>query len=786
MNYFKLVTRNFARSRTVSFINIFGLGLGMACSLCIYLWVRDELRFDKFHAHKDQLYKVFLNDKDKDGSIVATFDATPGRLAEILKLQIPEVEHAVTMEMSDGVSVGIDEKITRQKGCYASPEFFRMFTFPLVQGDADQALVGPDNVVISERLSGIYFGGESPVGKTLRINGKDHRVSGLMANVPRNSSLAFDLVLPVKNLFDDNPWMIQGWDHFGPQTYILLRPDASPRNVNAKLGDILARQDRTVNGNRTLSVQPFKDTYLYSQFTKGIPDGGRIEYVRLFSIIAVFVLVLACINFMNLATAQSVKRAREVGVRKAIGAQKRTLVGQFLAEAILITLVAGIVTMLAALPALPLLNQLTGKDLSIPVGDPYFDLAFLVVIVVTGCVAGSYPAFFLSSLNPVAVLKGAPKFNGGSERFRKGLVIFQFSMSIALVVCTLVVNQQMHYIQTKNLGINRDNIIYMPMEGDLVNGYEAFRRDLLQTGQFEDITRGSGLPTNIGMHTESVDWPGKDPGKKEGFWEMAVSFDFSKTMKVQFVDGRDFDRQRAVDSGNFLINESAANQMKLRHPVGTVVSYDGKKGEIIGVIKDFHFRSLHEAIAPLFISFQPANQGGVIIMRVNAGRTSDALAQLENAWKRYNPRLLFEYIFADDLFSQQYKSEKMVEQLANAFSGLAIFISCMGLFGLAMFMAQQRTREISIRKVLGARTTGIIALLSRDFMKLVAISALIAFPIAWFAMHKWLDDFVYRIKLGWWYFALAGMGAILIALLTIGLQTIKAALVNPVKNLRSE
>ncbi len=784
-HYVSVALRNLKRNKAFSAINIFGLGLGLACSLFIYLWVQDELSHDRFHEHGERLNRVMTHSLAKDGSINSSFDSTPGLLADALEKEIPEVAHAATITWDRSVFFTVGQHLGRETGCFSGPDFFKLFSFPLLQGDSRMVLASPDNIVISEKLAQSYFGKVNPIGKTIRVdNKKDYLVSGIFS-VPENSSVRFDFVFPIKNFVDENPWVMEKWSSFGPGTYVLLRPGTSVEQVNAKIRNFLVQHDKTMKDN-VLTLQPFQDIYLYNQFTNGIADGGRMEYVRLFSIIATFILLLACINFMNLATARSVKRAKEVGVRKVIGAVKSALIKQFLGEALLMTLLAVGVALLLVYLLLPGFNQLTEKQLILPFRQPSFLFSLLGLTLFTGLIAGSYPALFLSSLNPVTVLKGTLKFKPNAVLFRKGLVVFQFTISLILMVSTAFVYRQMHYIQTKNLGLNRENVIFVPLVGDLAKNYQVFRSMVLQSGSIQKVTRASIIPTNVNMGTGNVSWPGKAPDEEAFFWQMFVGYDFIRTMDIQLVAGREFSPDFGTDSTNVLINEEAVKAMQLKNPVGETVEFQGKKGKIIGVMKDFHLRSFHEPISPLIVGFESQFPYGLAVVKTQAGKTKEALATLEKASKELNPKFPFDYIFADENFKQQYKNEQLVGRLANIFAVLAIVISCLGLFGLALFTVEQRTKEIGIRKVLGASVTNIMSMLSRDFLRLVLVAAFIAFPVSWWAMHQWFQAFVYHVPISWWVFALAGLATLGIALLTVSFQAIKLALSNPVKSLRSE
>ncbi len=785
-NYFKTAVRNMMRNKTFSFINILGLGLGIACSLFIYLWVKDESSYNNFHANSDRLYQVIVSDKDKSGGITNSIDNTSGLLAEALKKQIPEITDAATVIWENDFLFTVGEKIGKEKGRYVGADFFNLFSFPLLQGDAKTALASPDNIVITEKLAGNYFGKQNPIGKVIRIGDKrDYIVTGVVADPPDNSTIKFDFVMPIQHGFEDSHWMIDGWEHYGPATFVLLRKDASVAGVTNKLKDFLYRQDQNIN-DKVVSLQLFKDRYLYSHFTNGIPDGGRIEYVRLFSIIAIFILLIACINFMNLATARSVKRAKEVGVRKVVGAQKGLLFRQFLLEAIITTFIAVIIAIILVIFLLPLFNQLTEKKLSLHMGDPSLIFTLILLTLITGFIAGSYPALFLSSLNPISILKGTLKFKNGDAIFRKGLVVFQFTLSIALIVCTIIVYKQMNYVQTKNLGLDHSNLVYMPVEGDLIKNYENFKNEAMAAGNIENISFCGTEPTDVGWYSPGMRWEGKDTSDKTLFAQVEVSYDFLKTMKIDLIDGRDFSPSFPTDSSNFIVNETAARYMKMKNPVGASFSHGKMKGKIIGLVKDFNIHSLLAPIAPVFINLATEPEEGTAIIRTMPGKTKQSLATLETTSKKFNPKYSFSYVFVDDELNRQYHNETIEGELAYLFAFIAVFISCMGLFELSMFMAEQRTKEVGVRKVLGASVSRIMVLLSKDFLLLVIIAFVIAAPVAWWAMNKWLQDFAYKTDIGWMVFAVAGFAAIAIALVTISFQAIKAAIANPVKSLRTE
>jgi hypothetical protein len=602
-----------------------------------------------------------------------------------------------------------------------------------------------------------------------------------MQDVPRHSSLAFDFVVPMAFLEQRADWT-KTWGNYSFHTYVALRPDASRQRVEAKLKNFLGRQNKGVKDE--LFLHPLTEIYLHSRFENGRPAGGRIEYVRLFSGVAAFLLLIACINYMNLATARSARRAKEVGVRKVVGGSRALLTGQFMGEAVLMALLAVGFSVLLVNLLLPAFSTLTGKHIELTYG-PSFLLTLLGIALLTGLVAGSYPALFLSGLNPVRVLKGTPKFGAGALFFRKGLVVFQFALSILLIVGTLLVYRQIQYAKNKNLGLDRENVITLAVEGDLARHLEAFEQEVKRLPGVRAVTSASDNPTAVTGFSADLDWPGKNAGAAVEVAGLRVGYDFLRTMGISLKEGRDFSRQFAGDSSNYILNEAAVRAMGLKAPLGQEMKFWQGKGKVVGVVKDFHLTSLHETIRPLVIVLTP-KYNSLLLVKTQRGRTPLALAGLQQAYRKYNPSYPFEYHFLDETFERQYKSETLVGELAKYFAVLAVFISCLGLFGLAAFTAEQRTKEIGVRKILGASVTALVALLSKEFIKLVGIAFLLASPVAWYAMNQWLQKFAYREEIAWWIFVLAGGLAVLIAVLTVSFQSLRAALANPVKSLRNE
>jgi len=789
-NYLKTAWRNLIRHRAFSITNISGLALGMTCSLLIMLWIQDERSVDAFHKNGKQLYQVYLR-QFYDGKINGDYP-TQGLLAEELKKAVPEIKYASGLESSSAPGTlntfEANGKIIKMGGSYAGEDFFKMFSYPLLQGTTTSALNAPAVIAISRKMAEAFFGGaDKAIGKTMRLeNTTDLTVSAVFENVPANSSERFDFLRTWVDFVNENDW-VHNWGNTDPHSYVQLRVDADPVKVENKIKNFIYRYQKKDKSFVTeLGLQPYTERYLHSNFKNGKIDGGRIEYVRLFTIVAIFILMIACINYMNLATAQSSRRAKEVGLRKVVGAMRSSLTAQFIGEAVLLTLISALIAIAAVSLLIPGFNTLTGKQIDFTLIQPGFWLVLPGVILITGLIAGSYPAFFLSALQPVKVLKGSLKFNWKDVFFRKGLVVFQFSLSIVLIVSMMIIYRQMNYIQSKNLGYDRDNLVYIPIEGELIKNYELFKTEASRLPAVMDISKMRNSPTVISHHTGSISWPGMDPNLRVAFADGVVGYDFAKTMKLQLKEGRDFSRDFASDSVGFLLNETAVNKIGLQNPLGQTLVWGNHPGKVIGVLKDFHFNSMHQDIEPLVVRLDENWPWGTILVRTKAGKTKDAIAGLEALSKKLNPKFPFTYQFSDLEFANLYRSEQVVSNLSDYFAFIAIFISCLGLFGLVTFTVAQRTKEIGVRKVLGASAPKIVSMLSGNFLQLVAISMIIAFPVSWFAMNKWLQNFAYKIDIGWGVFAFAGIATIAIALITVSFQAIRAALANPVKSLRAE
>ncbi len=793
-SFLKVAIRNIRYNKSFSFLNILGLALGMASSLLILLWVRDERSVDAFHSNGNRLYQVYERGISPGNKPDANY-SNPVPLGAELKRTIPEVQYAATTDWGDDFTFRANEKSLKAKGGFAGEDLFRMLSFPLLKGDVTTVLTQPAGIAISKTFAAKLFGSPAAaMGKTLRRDmdntWKNFVVTAVFDDIPQNSSIQVEFLMGLKDYYEEHPGG-ERWDNSGPYTMIQLRPDADANQVAAKLRRFMDKyHPNEMPGYHTeLGIQRFDQVYLHSRFTNGYPDGGRIEYIRLFSLVAIFILVIACINFMNLSTARSVRRAKEIGVRKVVGAGKASLVGQFLGEAILLATLAMAVALVAVCLLLPAFNAITGKQIMLPAASILFWLQLAGLTLVTGILSGSYPALYLSSFRPVAVLKGIIKTSMGVVIFRKGLVVFQFALSIILIIGTIVVAKQVRYIQSLDLGFNREGLVYIPIEGELIDKYKLFKQQGLTLPGIQRISSMSVQPTFIANGTGMVEWAGKPANFKSGFVYAGVGYDFITTVGARIIEGRALSPAYATDSMAFLLNEEAVRTMGFRHAadvIGLDLHMWDLKGKIVGVVKDFHFTSLHDPIKPLIlISVERSNYGNILV-RTKPGQTRQAIASLQQLCRQLNPAFPFTYQFADAEYQKLYNNETVISKLSNYFAGIAILISCLGLLGLAMFTAEQRTKEIGIRKILGAGAARLFALLARDFIWLVVLAFFIAAPIAGWALQAWLEDYTYHTQLSGSVFIVAGLLAFFIALATISYHAIRVTLANPVKSLRAE
>jgi putative ABC transport system permease protein len=789
-NYLKITWRNLAKDRRFTLLNLLGLSTGLACTLLIYLWVTDELQMDKFHQNDARLYQVKEN--RVQGPSIWTAESAPAPEADALAKEMPEVQYAVST-----ITFGIEnatlslpptEKNIKSKGIYAGPDFFHVFSYGLTQGNPGQVLTDKSSIVLSDLLARRLFGTtENLIGKTVTFQHEQpYTITGIFTTPGIHSSEQFDFVLSILGQKDEQENLTQ-WENTFCNTYIVLKPGASVAAFNAKIAGLIVRKTGNQIKYRTPFIQKYSDLYLHGRYEAGVQVGGRIEYVRLFSLIALFILVIACINFMNLSTAKAAGRAREVGIKKVVGAGRGSLIVQFLGESIGMAFASLVLAIVWVGLVLPEFNTITGKQLSLYHLDTGFILAALGITLFTGLVAGSYPALYLSGFKPILVLKGKLRTAAGEVLVRKGLVVFQFTLSIILIIAVGVVYRQINYIQTKPLGYDRDHVLSIDKEGRLADAHQQ-ATFLTEARRIPGVINASTLSHSLTGHnggTYGIVWPGKDPNNKTEFELVGGDLDMIKTLGMSIKEGRDFSAAYPSDSSGIIFNEAAIRFMGLRDPIGQQFTLWDKPVKIVGVVGDFHFQSLHEKVKPLFILLRP-DWTNRFVIKVAADREKTAIAGLEKLYRQFNPGWSFGYTFMDESYQALYISENRVSVLSRCFAVLAILISCLGLFGLAAFTAQRRNKEIGIRKVLGASVGGVVMLLSGDFLKLVVVAILISFPLAWWATSQWLKGFAYRIDIGPGIFALAAAFIILLTFLTISFQSIRAALANPAKSLKTE
>lgn len=784
-NYFVTAIRNIFRSKLFSVLNILGLAFGMGSALIIFLWVTDELGVNRFHSKIDRLYRVMENQTYTDGRMY-TFSSTPGPMAPFIKDKFPEIEMASRWSWPVNNLLQAEEKAFQEQGFYVDQDFVEMFSFPLVAGDVRTALRENNAIVISEKLAAKFFGKEDPIGKLFTMNTKRAlTVTGVLKDVGKNSSLQFEYLLAFEPFMEENKGWMAEWGNNNIRTFLLLREGADPAAFSAKLKYELKEHEK--DSNVELFIQPFGEMYLYGRFENGKVTGGRIEYVKIFFIVAVFVLAIACINFMNLSTAQAGKRAKEVGLRKVIGAFPRQLFRQFMGESFLTVIIAALVATLLVLLLLPFFNELTGKALSLNLLDIRTVAIFSGLILVTSFVAGSYPALFISEFKPVQVLKGQLKSGKRAALFRKGLVVVQFSLSIILIVSTIVVYRQMEFMQNRNIGFVRDNVFYSWMEGDVAANYETIRNRLLADPAVESVTMSTQLPIDIGNSTYGLEWEGKDPNARILFTNIDVDYDFIQSMKMEMAEGRPFDRSVVSDTTAYIVNQTAAEKFGFKNgTAGQDLTMWDRKGKIVGVVRDFNFGSLHSAIEPLVMRVPEKVRWGCLLVRAKPDASTQAIAAVEKIWKEYAPAYPLKYSFLNQDWEEFYKAEGQRGKIFNALAFLSILISCLGLFGLSAFSAERKIKELGIRKVMGASVTGLVQMMGKEFAWLVAIAALIGCPAGWYIMDSWLGNYPFRVEVGWVTLAVATVSCLVISLLTVTYHSLRASLINPAQSLKYE
>jgi putative ABC transport system permease protein len=802
-NYFTIAWRNFKKDRQFTLLNLLGLSTGLASALLILLWVNDEWQMDKFNQKDSRLYQVLQNWETPRG--VETTDNTPGPLANALQAEMPEVEYAVPV-----IPVSwFDKKGILTYGdthIEASPQFvgkdyLNVFSYPLLQGDKGNAFPDKSSILISKQLATQLFKkSENVIGKTLTWNQKDfsgvYSISGVFEKPQSSATSQFDVLFDYALFLEKNPNKTSNWGDDDPSTYLVLKKGTSIATFNSKIAGFLKVKNK--ESKQTLFIQKYSEKYLHNHYENGAPSGGRIQYVKLFSIVAIFILIIACINFMNLSTAKAVGRMKEAGMKKVMGASRMSLIVQYLGESLLMALLSMAIAIFFVYVFLPRFNEITGKQLSL-----HFDvnLIFVVLIVslVAGIISGIYPALYLSGFKPAATLKGQLK-NSVSELFvRKGLVVFQFAISSIFIISVLVIYKQMQLIQTKNLGYNRDHVIYFDKGGipsenkeDYAIGgkYEADLESFVdQVRNTPGVVNAANFRHNITNRnggTTDLSWPGKNPNTNIVFTDLGVGNNFIETMGIEMKEGRTYSGPYPSERSKIIFNELAIERMGLKNPIGKRVRLWGEDREIIGVTKNFNFQSLYENLKPCFFDLAVNQRASKIIVRIKSGQETQTIDRLEKLYKQENQGFAFEYKFLDEDYQALYTSERRVAALSRYFAGLAAVITCLGLFGLATFTAQRRRKEIGIRKVVGATVANIVIMLSTDFLQLVLVAVLIAFPLSWWAMNRWLHDFAYRVNINAGIFLIAAGVTLLITIFTIAFQAVKAAIVNPASSLKAD
>lgn len=780
--------RSFKRFKSTFLINLTGLASGLACTLLIYLWVTDELGTDKFHEKDENLYQVLQNSDTRAG--IRTFEYTPALLGQTLMEQHPEVEFSTSVlpasYFEDDSYVISDNNYFLVQEQFVDENFFDVFTFPLKIGDRNSIFKQPNGVLISEDLAQKLTGSKDALGKTIKFQNRnideDYIISGIFENIPDNSTLQFDVLFNMKEYLDVAGDHYLNWDYNNPFTFVILNPETDLEQFNQSIHSLIQSFDSRTRTK--LFAQRFSERHLYGSYEEGKIVGGRISYIRLFSLVGIVILTIACINFMNLSTAKANTRLKELGVKKALGALRRNLIQQYLTEAMLLTVFSTILGLFLVMISLPFFNQLTGKSLQLSF-DQNLVLGVLATIMVTTILSGSYPALYLSRLKTISSLKGKISGTFGDVWARKGLVVFQFSVSIILIVSVLIISSQISYIQSKNLGYERDNVVYFGNSGMPDGSFNAF---LSEIKKIPGVIEASGADHNLtgdSGRTTGVDWPGRDPDQRVAFLNLETGVEFIETMAIELKEGRAVEYGRPNEFNKIILNETAIEQMKLDDPVGKTIKLWGRDKQIIGIVKDFHAKSLYEDISPVLI--HPVDQDfSRTFVKIQAGIAIETIKKLEETYFQFNDGSPFNLDFVDNAYQAMYEGEKQVASLSKSFAVVAIIISCLGLLGLTAFNADRRAKEIGIRKVLGAEVWRIVYLLSSDFSKMILISLAIGLPVSYFIAKEWIQGFAFAIGLNPFYFISAGLILIAVAWLTVSFQTIKVAQRNPVDSLRME
>ncbi|MBT1700461.1 ABC transporter permease [Fulvivirgaceae bacterium PWU4] len=790
-SYLKIAWRNLLKNKVYSFINVGGLAVGMAVTTLIALWVYDELAYDQYHQNYSRIAQV-MQHQTINGEI-GTQEANPAQMAEeIRSLYGNDFTYVLQASWNYNHTLTYGNAMFLKPGSYFEPEVTEMLTLKMIHGTRG-GLKDMNSILLSESVAATYFGTDDPIGKMMRIDNEvDVKVTGVYEDLPHNTTFSeMKFILPWSLYLNQNKWVREMSDPWGSnytRTFAQIAEHADIEQLSAKIRDVKINKvsEAEKRYKAVVFLHPMRKWHLYSDFKDGVNAGGRIDNVWLFGTIGCFVLILACINFMNLSTARSEKRAKEVGIRKTIGSIRRQLIAQFFSESVLIAALAFLLSVGLVLLIIPYFNSVADKEITLPWNDLRFWLTGIGFSLVTGMIAGCYPALFLSSFQPVKALKGTFHVGAHASLPRKVLVVLQFTISTTLIIGTIVVYKQIHHAQNRPIGYSKDGLISIGVSDEVHRHFEAVRSELINAGAIVEMAEAGSPTTDVWNTNGGFDWEGKDPGLGVDFPNNAVSYDYGKTIGWQLAEGRDFSRDHASDSSAFILNESAVKFIGLKDPIGKIIRWEGQPYTVIGVVKDLLVQSPYAPVMPSLWHLSP-RQENVFLLRINpTANVHDALTTIEQLFRKTNPASPFEATFIDAEYARKFGNEKRIGELSTFFATLAVFISCLGLFGLASFVAEQRTKEIGIRKVLGASVANLWRMLSQDFVVLVMISSVMAIPIAYYLVDRWLQQYEYRTEPSWWVFMLSVLGAVVITLLTVSYQAIRASLMNPVKSLRTE
>jgi putative ABC transport system permease protein len=785
-NYLKIAFRSLLKNSVYSFINITGLSIGIASSVLILLWIADEYAYDRFHKKYDSIYKLYQSQQWAQG--IGTGTSMPYPLKEVIKDKSSKIEHVVMTNWGEGNMLQVGEKRLNKMGLSASEDFFTMFSFDMVKGDPTTALSDPSSIVITESTAKAFFDNQDPINQTIKIdNGQELKVTGVVKDVPNQSFFRFDYVMPFAYYEATQSWVRyskDNWNNNSFQMYVQLQPGSTEAEVNNSIESIL-KDNNPKAPTAKLFLHPMSKWRLHSNFENGVNTGGMIEYVQLFTAIAIFVLVIACINFMNLATARSESRAREVGIRKSVGSRRKELIFQFLGESVMVTFLSSVLAIVVVELVLPSYNLLVNKNISIDYSNPWLWSIAIGWVFMIGIFTGSYPAFYLSSFQPVKVLKGKVNVGKGATTPRKILVTLQFGFSIFLIIGTIVIYQQIMHVKNRDMGYNRENLMQIWTNGELETNFQTIREELVRTGVVKSVCKSNSPITSI-FSSNEVKWEGMPTEQRVSFSTIATEYDYTETMGIKMLEGRDFSRDFKSDSMAVVINQAAVDLMGMEEPLGQKIIYNEHELEIIGVIPNVVMASPYQPVEAMKIIFDPTWSSTITLRLNKTDNLAESINTIESVFKKLNPTYPFEFRFADADFEQKFATINLISRLATIFATLAIIITCLGLFGLAAFTAEQRTKEVGIRKVMGATVSSLVILISKDFSRLVIVGFLFSGPLAWWFLSNFLERYEYRTTVMWWVLPLAGAGALILALIIVSTQALRAATTNPSQSLRSE